>query len=132
MRRRDFMKVVAGSAVSWPLDALAQQSERMRRIGVLLQATKSDLEVKPRLKAFLDGLEQFGWTEGRILQLEYRWAGGNTDDVRRHARELVALAPDVLVAAGSAAVGALQQATRQYRLYLRPSAIRSVPVLSKI
>ncbi|MFZ3251344.1 MAG: ABC transporter substrate-binding protein [Pseudolabrys sp.] len=112
MRRRDFMKVVAGSAVSWPLDALAQQSERMRRIGVLLQATKSDLEVKPRLKAFLDGLEQFGWTEGRNLQLEYRWAGGNTDDVRRHARELVALAPDVLVAAGSAAVGALQQATR--------------------
>jgi putative ABC transport system substrate-binding protein len=84
----------------------------MRRIGVLLQATKSDLEFQPRLKAFLDGLEQFGWTEGRNLQLEYRWAGGNADDLRRHATELVVLAPDVLVAAGGAAVGALQQATR--------------------
>jgi putative ABC transport system substrate-binding protein len=84
----------------------------MRRIGVLLQATKSDLEFQPRLKAFLDGLEQFGWTEGRNLQLEYRWAGGNADDLRRHATDLVVLAPDVLVAAGGAAVGALQQATR--------------------
>ena len=84
----------------------------MRRIGVLLQATKSDLEFQPRLKAFLDGLAQLGWTEGRNLQLEYRWAGGNADEIRRHAAELVVLAPDVLVAAGSAAVGALQQATR--------------------
>src|SRR5262245_3741166 len=84
----------------------------MRRIGVLLQATKSDLEFRPRLKAFLDGLEQFGWAEGRNLQLEYRWAGGNADDLRRHATELVVLAPHVLVAAGGAAVGALQQATR--------------------
>lgn len=83
----------------------------MRRIGVLFQATKNDLEFQPRLKAFLDGLAQFGWTEGRNLQLEYRWAGGNADDIRRHAAELVVLAPDVLVAAGSAAVGALQQAT---------------------
>ena len=84
----------------------------MRRIGVLLQATKSDLEFQPRLKAFLDGLAQLGWTEGRNLQLEYRWAGGNADEIRRHAAELVVLAPDVLVAAGSTAVGALQQATR--------------------
>src|SRR5512144_2730213 len=111
MRRRDFITLLGGAA-SWPLAVRAQPAERMRRIGVLLQATKSDLEFQPRLKAFLGGLEQFGWTEGRNLQLEYRWAGGNADDIRRHATELVVLAPDVLVAAGSAALGALQQATR--------------------
>jgi hypothetical protein len=111
MRRRDFIRLLGGTA-SWPLAAHAQPAERMRRIGMLFQATKSDLEFEPRLKALLDGLAQFGWTEGRNLQLEYRWAGGNVDEIRRHAAELVVLAPDVLVAAGSAAVGALQQATR--------------------
>ena len=110
MRRRDFITLIGGAA-SLPLVARAQPAERLRRIGVLLQATKSDLEFQPRLKAFLDGLAQFGWTEGRNLQLEYRWAGGNANDIRRYATELVMLAPDVLVAAGSAAVGALQQAT---------------------
>jgi len=90
----------------------AQQSERVRRIGVLLQAVKSDPESQIRIKAFVKGLEQFGWTEGRNLQLDYRWAGGNSDDIRKHAADLVALAPDVLVAAGSATVGALQQSTR--------------------
>ena len=96
----------------WPFSADAQQGERVRLIGVLLQATKNDLESEARVKAFLHGLEQLGWTEGRNLKLEYRWAGGNSDDIRKHAAELVALAPDILVAAGSATVGALQQATR--------------------
>ena len=111
MQRRQFITLLGGVA-SWPLVARAQPAEPMRRIGVLLQATKSDSEFQPRLKAFLDGLAQLGWTEGRNLQLEYRWAGGNADETRRHAAELVVLAPDVLVAAGSPAVGALQQATR--------------------
>src|SRR5262245_19903850 len=111
MRRRDFMTLIGGAA-SWPLGARAQQPERMRRIGVLFQAAKSDVEFQPRLQAVLDGLGEFGWTEGRNLQLEYRWAGGNVDEIRRHAAELVVLAPDVLVAAGSAAVGTLQEATR--------------------
>ena len=111
MRRREFIALVGGAA-TWPLATLAQQPERMRRIGVLFQATKSDVEFQPRLKAFLDGLAQFGWTEGRNLQLEYHWAGRNADEIRRHAAELVVLAPDVLIAAGGAAVGALQQATR--------------------
>ncbi|MGB8038452.1 MAG: ABC transporter substrate-binding protein [Pseudolabrys sp.] len=114
MRRREFI-VYAGSAVAapqiWPLATRAQQSERVRRIGVLLQAVKSDPESQIRIKAFVKGLEQFGWTEGRNLQLDYRWAGGNSDDIRKHAADLVALAPDVLVAAGSATVGALQQST---------------------
>jgi len=115
MRRREFI-VYAGSAVAapqiWPLATRAQQSERVRRIGVLLQAVKSDPESQIRIKAFVKELEQFGWTEGRNLQLDYRWAGGNSDDIRKHAADLVALAPDVLVAAGSATVGALQQSTR--------------------
>jgi len=115
MRRREFI-VYAGSAVAapqiWPLATRAQQSERVRRIGVLLQAVKSDPESQIRIKAFVKELEQFGWTEGRNLQLDYRCAGGNSDDIRKHAADLVALAPDVLVAAGSATVGALQQSTR--------------------
>jgi putative tryptophan/tyrosine transport system substrate-binding protein len=111
MRRRDFISLLGCTAL-WPVAARAQPAERVRRVGVLLQATQNDLEFQSRLKAFLDGLAQFGWTEGRNLQLEYRWAGGNPDEVRRHAAELVALAPDVLVAAGSTAVGSLQQATR--------------------
>jgi putative ABC transport system substrate-binding protein len=94
MRRRDFISLLGCTAL-WPVAAHAQPVERIRRIGVLLQATQNDLEFQSRLKTFLDGLAKFGWTEGRNLQLEYRWAGGNADEVRRHAAELVALAPDV-------------------------------------
>ena len=115
MRRREFIGLVGIGVAAphfWPFSADAQQGERVRLIGVLLQATKNDLESETRVKALLQGLEQFGWTEGRNLKLEYRWAGGNSDDIRKHAAELVALAPDILVAAGSAPVGALQQATR--------------------
>ncbi|MGC1869103.1 MAG: ABC transporter substrate-binding protein [Pseudolabrys sp.] len=115
MRRREFIGLVGIDVAAphfWPFSTDAQQGERVRLIGVLLQATKNDLESEARVKAFLHGLEQLGWTEGRNLKLEYRWAGGNSDDIRKHAAELVALAPDILVAAGSATVGALQQATR--------------------
>ena len=115
MRRREFIGLVGIGVAAphfWPFSADAQQGERVRLIGVLLQATKNDLESEARVKAFLHGLEQLGWTEGRNLKLEYRWAGGNSDDIRKHAAELVALAPDILVVAGSATVGALQQATR--------------------
>jgi putative ABC transport system substrate-binding protein len=79
---------------------------------MLLPSSKNDLEVQPRLKAFLEGLQELGWTEGRNLQIEYRWAGGNVSDIRRHAAELAALAPDVILAVGGLTVGALQQATR--------------------
>jgi putative ABC transport system substrate-binding protein len=84
----------------------------MRRIGVLMSVAADDPEGKARFAAFQQGLQQLGWTDGRNVRIETRWAGGNADDIRRHASELVMLAPDVLVAAGSAAVGALQQATR--------------------
>src|SRR5215469_1874370 len=107
MRRRDFITLAAGAA-AWPLATQAQQQERVRRIGVLLQAAKNDPVTEIRIKAFLQGLEQLGWTEGRNLQLEYRWEGSSSD-IRKIATDLVALAPDVIVAAGSAAVSALQQ-----------------------
>jgi putative ABC transport system substrate-binding protein len=110
MRRREF--IAGGVAAAWPLAALAQQPERMRRIGILLPAAKDDSEFERRLRTFLQELQKLGWTDGRNVQLEYRWTGGNSDDTRRHAAELVALAPDVIMASGSAPVGALQQATR--------------------
>jgi putative tryptophan/tyrosine transport system substrate-binding protein len=111
MRRREFVTLLGGAA-ALPLAALAQQGERMRHIGLLLPASADDPEFQARIKAFLQGLALSGWTVGRNVQLEYRWAGTNPDDIRRHATELVALKPDVILASGSTPVGALQQATR--------------------
>jgi putative ABC transport system substrate-binding protein len=112
VRRREFIKVIAGSAAAWPLAARAQQDDRIRRIGLLLPASADDPEFQARSAAFLQRLALSGWTIGRNVQLEYRWAGTNPDDIRRQATELAALSPDVILAAGSAPVGALQQATR--------------------
>jgi putative ABC transport system substrate-binding protein len=112
MRRREFITRIGVAAVAWPPAARAQQSDRMRRIGVLLPAIKDDFVFQARLGAFLQELERFGWTDGRNVQLEYRWGGGNPDDIRRYAAELVALAPDAILTSGSAPVAALQQATR--------------------
>jgi putative ABC transport system substrate-binding protein len=111
VRRREFITLVGGAA-AWPLAARAQQPERMRRIGVLLNATADDPEYQARLGAFLQGLQQSGWSIGRNLRIDTRWATANPADIRRHAAELVALAPDVILATGSSAVGSLQQATR--------------------
>src|SRR4249919_3774902 len=100
MRRREFIVCMGGAVAAphfWPFAARAQQGERVRRIGVLLQAAKSDPVHEIRIKAFLQGLEQLGWAEGRNLQLEYGWAAGNSDDIRKVAADLVALAPDVIV-----------------------------------
>jgi putative ABC transport system substrate-binding protein len=111
MRRREFISLLGGAA-AWPVAAHAQQGDRMRRIGVLVPASSNDSESQTRLKAFREGLEQFGWSDGRNIHLEYRWAEGNTDDIRRDVAELVALEPDVILTAGSAPVAALQKATR--------------------
>ena len=108
MRRRDFITVV-GSAAAWPLLARAQQSERMRRIGVLMPFPKDNPEGLARVAAFVKELQQLGWTEGRNLQIEYRW---DTGDLRKAATELVTLSPDVILASATPAVAALQQATR--------------------
>jgi putative ABC transport system substrate-binding protein len=111
MQRREFITLLGGAA-ALPLAARAQQGDRMRRIGVLVPASSNDSESQTRLKALREGLEQFGWSDGRNIHLEYRWAEGNTDDIRRDAAELMALAPDVILTAGSAPVAALQKATR--------------------
>ena len=110
MRRRAFIAALGGAA-AWPLAARAQQSERMRRIGLLVPATVDDSEYQTRLQAFLQGLQQSGWTIGRNVRIDTRWATTKPDDIRRHAAELVALAPEVIVASTSVAVAALQQLT---------------------
>jgi len=112
MRRREF--ITLGAAVAtWPLAARAQQGERMRRIGVLLAATADDPEFQPRMKAFQQGLALLGWIDGRNVQIDTRWAATNADDIRKHAVELAALAPDAILAgSGTTTVAPLLQATR--------------------
>jgi putative tryptophan/tyrosine transport system substrate-binding protein len=111
MRRREFITIIGGAA-AWPLSARAQQGERLRRIGVLLTAASDDPEYQGRVGAFLQGLALLGWTIGRNLRIDTRWATTNADDIRKHAAELVALVPDIILAHGAGAVGALLQATR--------------------
>ncbi len=112
MRRREFITLLGGAAAAWPLAARAQQPERMRRIGVLMSLAADDPEGQARIAAFLQGLQQLGWTDGRNVRIDTRWGAGNADDIRKYAAELVALAPDVILATGSATVGPLLQATR--------------------
>ena len=112
MRRSEFIALLGGAA-AWPLAARAQQLGGMRRIGVLMASAADDSENQARMAAFLQGLAQLGWTDGRNVRIDTRWATTNADDLRRHAAELAALAPDVLVAAtGTATVAPLLQATR--------------------
>ncbi|MFZ0054452.1 MAG: ABC transporter substrate-binding protein [Pseudolabrys sp.] len=111
MRRRDFIKVVVGSTAAWPFTALAQQSERMRRIGVLAGLAENDPEMQADLTAFREGLQKLGWTDGRNVQIDYRWSAGDAERTRKNVAEIVALAPDVVLAA-AAAVGPLLQASR--------------------
>ena len=111
-RRRQFITLLGGAA-AWPLAARAQQGERMRRIGVLMATTADDPEYQPRMQAFQQGLAELGWTDGRNVRVDTRWAATNADDIRKHAVELAALAPDVIVAAtGTTTVAPLLQATR--------------------
>jgi putative tryptophan/tyrosine transport system substrate-binding protein len=112
MKRREFIALLGGTAVAWPLAARAQQQpDRMRRIGVLMNvAEESDQQAN--LAAFVQALQQLGWTDGRTVQIETRWARGSAPEIRRHAGELVALAPDVILATGTAAMGPFLQATR--------------------
>jgi ABC-type uncharacterized transport system substrate-binding protein len=109
MRRRAFILGIAGAAAR-PLAARAQQPNGMRRIGVLTNLAESDPEAQARIAAFLQGLQHLGWIEGRNMRIEHRWGAGEADRIRRYATELVALAPDVIMATGSPAVTALQQA----------------------
>ena len=112
MRRRDFIKGILGTAAARPLAARAQQPEHMRRIGILLATTADDADFQTRVGAFLQALALLGWTIGRNVRIDTRWTGANAAEIRRHAAELAALAPDVILAHGATTVGPLLQATR--------------------
>ena len=112
IERRKFIAALGGSAFAWPLAARAQQADRVRRVGVLMNLAADDPEGQARIAAFLQGLQELGWTEGRNVRIDYRWHADDADRYRTYAAELVALAPDVILASSSASTAALQQATR--------------------
>ena len=110
--RRKFIAALGGTAIAWPLAARAQQADRMRRIGVLETRAADDPEGQARLALFRQGLQELGWTDGRNVRIDYRWAAADADRSRTYAVELVALAPDVILASASGSVAALLQTTR--------------------
>jgi len=111
MRRREFIALLSGSA-AWPLMARAQQADRMRRVGVLMAYGETDPEAKALLAEFTQGLSELGWTDGRNLRLDVRWAPGNTDAMRTYAKELVALQPDVILANSTPVTATFQRETQ--------------------
>jgi putative ABC transport system substrate-binding protein len=111
MKRREFIAALGGAAATWPAIARAQQAERMRRIGVLMNTGAADPVGQARVKAFQQGLLQLGWTDGRNVRIDYRWAAGTVENASKYAAELLALAPDVILAVGGT-TGPTLQATR--------------------
>src|SRR4249920_4056566 len=113
MRRRDFITLVGGAAAAWPLAAWAQQTDRIRRVGVLMGYPENDLEGPAFFAAFREGLEKLGWVEGRNIRLDTRWATPDDAEARRRfAKELVALQPDLILSAVTPTTGALLEQTR--------------------
>jgi ABC-type uncharacterized transport system substrate-binding protein len=112
MQRRNFIKVIAGSIVAWPVAARAQQPEKMRRIGILMNRAADDAEGQARVGMFRQALEQLGWSEGRNVRIDIRWGEDIVESERKYAAELVTLAPDVILAGGTLSVAALQHVTR--------------------
>jgi ABC transporter substrate binding protein len=113
MKRREFITLVGGAVAAWPFPARAQQGERVRRIGHLSGGSDpNDPDGQANVAAFLQGLQQLGWTDGRNVRIDYRWGLGNADNIRKYAAELAALAPDVILAAGTSTMAALLQATQ--------------------
>src|SRR5262249_21433331 len=110
MRRRDFIVLLGGATAAWPLAARAQQPEQMRRVGVLIPRAANDPESRARIAAFQQGLQQWGWTEGRNARIDIIWPGGSAEAIRKASAELAALAPDVILAHGGATVGPLLMA----------------------
>ena len=116
MRRREFITMLSGAAAMWPLAARAQQSDRVRRIGVLMASSADDPEYQARIAAFLQGLQQLGWIDGRNVHIDTRWATTKPDDIRRHAAELAALTPDVILAGtGTVTVATTVPSNNSYR-----------------
>ena len=111
MRRREFITLLGGAAAAWPISARAQQTDRVRRIGVLFSLAATDPESQTRKTAFEQGLQELGWTDGRNVRIEYRWGAGDAANVRKYAAELIALAPDVILVSGGSVVGLVLQLT---------------------
>jgi putative ABC transport system substrate-binding protein len=111
MRRREFVTLLGSAAAAWPLAARAQQNEGVRRIGVLMPLAEDDAEGQARLTAFLQGLRELGWTDGRNVRIDTRWTAGQPDEIRKYAAEFAALAPEAILAAATPIVAALQPMT---------------------
>jgi putative tryptophan/tyrosine transport system substrate-binding protein len=112
IKRRDFITLLGGAAVAWPLAARAQQTDRMRRIGVLMNRAADDLEGQAAVTAFQKSLEQLGWSDSRNVQIDTRWGEDDIDRERKYAAELIALPPDIILASGTLSVMPLQRITR--------------------
>jgi putative tryptophan/tyrosine transport system substrate-binding protein len=112
MNRREFITLLVGATATWPLATRAQAPERVRRVGVLNYLAADDPDSSPRVAAFAKALQELGWLDGRNVQFDYRWGGGDLDRSRRYAAELVALAPDVILVSSGSALAALQSVTR--------------------
>src|SRR6516162_8603889 len=112
MRRRDFIKAIVGSAAAWPLVARAQQDERMRRIGVLIAFAESHDKAQSWVAALREELRKLGWTEGRNIEIDTRWAAADVEPMKRFAKELVSLQPDLMVTGSTPATAAMLQQTR--------------------
>ena len=112
MRRRDFIRMVGSAAATWPFAARAQQREPLRRVAILEPIARDTPSAQARYTAFLEAFEQLGWTDGRNVQIVARWSGGNMSKLRKYAEELVALAPDVILAGGGTGAEVMLKATR--------------------
>jgi putative ABC transport system substrate-binding protein len=112
LRRREFLGVLGGAAAAWPISPRAQQGERMRRVGVLMSTAADDAEGKARIAAFLSALEKLGWVDGRNVRIDTRWPAGGMEELRKYAAELLALAPEVVVAAGAGGLTSVQAAAQ--------------------
>ena len=131
MKRREFITLLGGAAAAWPLAARAQQGERMRRIGVLMQSAADDAEGAGRIAAFLQGLQQLGWTVGRNVRIDIRWAAADADHIRRYAAELAALGAGRHPGLRRLGRGAVAQATRTVPIVFMRSPIRSAAASSR-
>src|SRR5215216_2801929 len=119
MKRRDFIRAIAATAAAWPVAARAQPPDRVRRIGVLMNLAPEDPESQRRVTAFVQALQELGWTDGRNVRIETRWGLSDADRNRRYAAELVTLAPDVILGAGTPVLVTLQRETRSIPATLR-------------
>jgi putative ABC transport system substrate-binding protein len=135
MQRREFITILGGAAAAWPLMARAQQSEQMRRIGLLSGPSAEDRDAQVRRAVFKQRLQELGWTDGRNVRIDYWFGGGDADLMRRQAAEIVALAPDVIVSTGGAATERMLQVTRTvpivFTLVPDPVGAGLVPRLSR-